>query len=77
MNVLNTIASLFVARKKSDISKEPVVMGVGCKAESPDLIAKREEAKEKMKQWGRKSLLEGGRYNRDFEVLRPSQMSMF
>lgn len=77
MKLLQTIATLFVARNKSEVSKEPVVMGVGCKGEAPELVAKREEAKEKMKQWGRKSLLEGGQYNRDFEVLRPRQMTMF
>lgn len=75
--LINAFLSMFVAAPSHAVQHEPVVMGVGCKGESPELIAKREEAKAKMKQWGRKSLLEGGDYKRDFEVLRPKQLSMF
>lgn len=45
------------------------ISDIGFKQESPNVAILREEAKRKMRSWGRKSLLEGGEFSRNNKVL--------
>lgn len=66
--LLNAIASMF--RNQLDTS---TVTSSEFKQEHPSVALARAEAKEKMKQWGRKTMLEGGEFSRNMTVLRKGQ----
>lgn len=42
---------------------------ISCTKEHPKVAELRTEAKAKMKQWGRKSLIEGGSFSRNNDIL--------
>jgi hypothetical protein len=72
-SLLNAIAAIVGAYIPAKQVETGFISGNDFKQEHPSVAIARAEAKEKMKQWGRKTMLEGGKFSRNHTVLRASQ----
>lgn len=70
LNAIMSVVSVYMPAKQVETG----FIGVNdFKKEHPNVSTIRAEAKEKMKQWGRKTMLEGGAFSRNHTVLRGNQ----
>jgi hypothetical protein len=74
MGIINSFLSIFGMQPSVDMGE---VLSRGFVGEHPNVTKLREEAKAKMDNWGRRTLLQDGEFTRKLTVLRERQASMF
>jgi hypothetical protein len=73
LSAIATVVTAYLPSKQIDMG---CIGGGDFKQEHPSVVKARAEAKEKMKQWGRKTVLEGGAFSRNHTVLRAERKTM-
>jgi hypothetical protein len=71
MGLIQSLMSVF--QTNNPVVKVNSVYGMGFKGESEALVKKRDAAKENLKSWGRKTMLEGGAFSRNTTILMPAE----